>query len=104
MDFTPAGEAVIHACYKLLGLITYYTGVGAEVHSWAIPAGATAQQAAGKIHSDMARGFIRAEVIGFAELERAGAWEKAKEKGLIRLEGKDYLLQEGEVCYFRFSI
>jgi ribosome-binding ATPase len=87
-----------------LGLITFHTGVGAEVHSWAIPAGTSAQQAAGKIHSDMARGFIRVEVIGFTELETAGSWEKAKKRGLIRLEGTDYLLREGEVCYFRFSI
>jgi GTP-binding protein YchF len=104
MGITPAGGEVIKACYRLLNLITFFTGVGAEVHAWAIPAGTHAQEAAGKIHSDMARGFIRAEVIPFTELEACASWEAAREAGHIRLEGKDYLIKEGDVCYFRFSV
>ncbi len=102
MGITPVVGEVIKACYRLLGLITFFTGVGAEVHAWAIPAGTRAQDAAGKIHSDMAKGFIRAEVIAFSELESFGSWEAAREAGHIRLEGKDYPVQEGDVCYFRF--
>ena len=100
----PVGEQVIAACYRLLNLITFFTGVGAEVRAWAIPAGTRAQDAAGKIHSDMARGFIRAEVISFAELERIGSWEKARSEGHLRLEGKNHIINEGDVCYFRFSL
>jgi len=100
----PVGEEIIQACYKLLGLITFFTGVGAEVHSWAIPAGTTAREAAGKIHTDIARGFIRAEVIPFTELEKSGSWDAARQAGAIRLEGKDTIIHEGDVCYFRFSV
>jgi len=104
LGFASAAGEVIKACYRLLGLITFFTGVGAEVHAWAIPAGTHAQDAAGRIHSDMARGFIRAEVISFGDLEAAGSWEAARSTGHIRLEGKDYLLKEGDVCHFRFSV
>jgi len=99
----PAAGQVIEACYRLLGLITFFTGVGAEVRAWPIPAGTHAQQAAGKIHSDMEKGFIRAEVVNFPELEAAGSWEEARRQGHLRLEGKDYLIKEGDVCHFRFS-
>jgi len=104
MGIKPAGEQVIRASYERLGLITFFTGVGAEVHSWAIPQGLNAAKAAGKIHSDMERGFIRAEVISFEELGKYGSWEAAKAEGHIRSEGKDYVMQEGDVCYFRFSV
>jgi ribosome-binding ATPase YchF (GTP1/OBG family) len=104
MGVEPAADKVLQACYKLLGLITFFTGVGAEVRSWPILAGSSAREAAGKIHTDIAKGFIRAEVIGFDELAAISSWETAREKGLVRLEGKDYILREGDVCYFRFSV
>ena len=95
-------EAVIHACYRLLDLVTFFTIVGAELRAWPVPRGITALRAAGRIHSDMERGFIRAEVVSYSELDRAGSWEAAHHQGLIRMEGRDYLISEGDVVHFRF--
>jgi hypothetical protein len=96
---------VLRACMDLLGLITFYTGEGGEeTRAWTIPAGATALRAAGAIHSDLERGFIRAEVISFAELEACGSLVVAKKKGLLRLEGKEYRVADGDVIAVRFNV
>ncbi|MBC7328111.1 redox-regulated ATPase YchF [bacterium] len=94
---------LLKECYRLLDLITFYTGVGKELTAWPIRQGTTAWEAAGKIHSDIQKGFIRAEVISFDELRRAGSWATAKEKGMIRIEGKGYIMRDGDVVYFRFQ-
>jgi GTP-binding protein YchF len=97
-------QKLIRAGYDLLGLITFYTTVGPELRAWTIPHGTRAPAAAGKIHSDMEKGFIRAEIIHFDEFIRIGNLIKAKEQGLIRSEGKDYVLSDGDIAYFRFNI
>jgi hypothetical protein len=99
----PALHRVIRDAYALLGLASFFTVGEDEVRAWTIPAGATALEAAGAVHTDIARGFIRAEVIGWAELLEAGSLAEARKRALLRLEGKDYLVQDGEVCHFRFS-
>ncbi len=96
---------VIRACFDLLGLLTFYTGEGGEeTRAWTIPAGATALKAAGAVHSDLERGFIRAEVINFSELEAAGSMAAAKKKGILRVEGKDYRVVDGDVISVRFNV
>ncbi len=95
---------VIRESQKLLGLITFFTVSEKEVRAWTIPAGSTALEAAGTIHSDMARGFIRAEVIRWDELVRVGSLAEARKQGLLRLEGKEYIVQDGEVLYIRFNV
>lgn len=97
-------DKLVKAAYRLLGLITFITAGEPEVRAWTIRKGTKAPQAAGKIHSDIERGFIRAEVISFEELMAAGSMAAAREKGLIRLEGKDYVMQDGDVVYFRFNV
>ncbi|MCS6875123.1 MAG: redox-regulated ATPase YchF [Pyrinomonadaceae bacterium] len=97
-------DELIRAAYKALGLISFLTAGEKEVRAWTIPIGTKAPQAAGEIHSDMERGFIRAEVISFDDLVRAGSEKAAREMGLIRLEGKDYVMQEGDVVHFRFAV
>ncbi len=97
-------EALVWAGYQTLDLITFFTLVGGrEVRAWSVRRGALAPEAAGRVHSDMERGFIRAEVIGWEELVRAGGWGAARERGLIRVEGREYRVQDGDVCLFRFS-
>ena len=96
--------AVIRASYELLGLVTFYTGVGDELRAWPVPRGTTAREAAGRVHSDMARGFIRAEVVAFAALDATGSWEELRRRGEIRLEGQDYVMAEGDVVRFRFQV
>ncbi len=97
-------EALVWAGYRTLGLITFFTIVGGrEVRAWSARRGATAPEAAGRVHSDMQRGFIRAAVIGWQELVAAGGWVAAREQGLIRIEGRDYPVQDGDVCLFRFT-
>lgn len=96
-------ERVIRACYDALDLVTFFTGVGAEARAWAVPRGTPAAEAAGRIHSDMERGFIRAEVVPFAVLAEAGSWQEAHERGQVRTEGRDYQVQEGDVLLVRFS-
>ena len=97
-------DRLIKASYALLGLISYLTAGPKEVRAWTIVKGTKAPQAAGKIHSDFERGFIRAEVIGFDELIACGSMNAAKEKGLIRSEGKDYVIKDGDIVLFRFNV
>lgn len=97
-------QKLIRAGYDLLGLITFYTPVGPELRAWTIPAGTRANHAAGKIHSDMERGFIRAEILHFSDFMTAGSIAQAREKGLIRSEGKDYQLIDGDTVVFRFNV
>lgn len=97
-------KSLIGATYDLLGLRTYLTTGETETRAWTIQAGMKAPQAAGVIHSDFERGFIRAETIGYDELVEAGSMAAAKEKGLLRSEGKDYVVQEGDVILFRFNV
>jgi GTP-binding protein YchF len=93
----------IRKCYGLLGLISFFTVENNIVQAWAIADGAMAPDAAGKIHSDMAEGFIKAEVVPLSDLENAGSMGEARAKGLLRIEGKDYVVQDGDVVRFRFA-
>lgn len=95
---------LIRAAYKLLGLYTYFTAGVQEVRAWTIRQGTKAPQAAGVIHSDFERGFIRAEVVGYDDLVAAGSMNAAREKGQLRLEGKEYVVQDGDVMHFRFNV
>ena len=97
-------DKLIKASYSLLGLISYLTAGKQEVRAWTIKKGTKAPQAAGKIHSDFERGFIKAEVISYDDLVKYGSTSAAKEKGLVRLEGKDYVVQDGDVILFRFNV
>jgi len=97
-------QQLIHAGYRLLDLITFFTATGTSVvRAWTLRQGGTAYDAAGKIHTDMQRGFIRAEVVSHADLISAGNMHAARERGLIRLEGRDYVVQDGDVIHIRFS-
>jgi GTP-binding protein YchF len=100
----PGLDRVIHAGYRLLGLQTFFTTGPREVHAWTVRRGATALEAAGVIHTDFQRGFIRAEVIAFADYIKGVGEQGAREAGRLRLEGKDYVLAEGDVIYFRFNV
>lgn len=95
---------IIKEGYKLLGLISYLTAGKPEVRAWTIKKGTKAPQAAGKIHTDFEKGFIRAEVISFDDLMACGSMAAAKEKGLVRLEGKEYVMQDGDIVLFRFNV
>lgn len=95
---------LIKAAYKLLGLYTYFTAGVQEVRAWTIRKGTKAPGAAGVIHTDFERGFIRAEVVGYDDLVNAGSMNGAKERGQLRLEGKEYLVQDGDVMHFRFNV
>jgi GTP-binding protein YchF len=97
-------DNLIKRAYHLLGLMSFLTAGEKEVRAWTIPQGTRAQAAAGTIHSDIERGFIRAEVISYEDLLRAGSYAAAREQGLLRLEGKDYIMQEGDVVHFRFNV
>ena len=97
-------DKLISASYKLLGLISYLTAGEKETRAWTITKGTKAPGAAGKIHSDFERGFIRAEVVNYQDLLNAGSYAAAKEKGLVGLEGKDYVVQDGDVILFRFNV
>ena len=97
-------DRLINECYSLLGLISYLTAGPQEVRAWTIQRGTKAPQAAGKIHSDFERGFIRAEVISFDDLMACGSMTAAREKGLVRSEGKEYVMQDGDVVLFRFNV
>jgi ribosome-binding ATPase len=100
----PGLDRVIHAGYQLLGLQTYFTAGVKEVHAWTIPVGATAQEAAGVIHSDFEKGFIRAEVIAYEDFVKYAGEQGAKNAGKLRLEGKDYVVRDGDVMHFRFNV
>ncbi len=97
-------EKLIKASYRLLGLISYLTAGEPEVRAWTITDGTKAPQAAGKIHSDFERGFIRAEVVSYNDLVACKSHSAAKEKGLVRLEGKDYVVKDGDIMLFRFNV
>ena len=97
-------ERFIHAAYQLMGLRTYFTTGEKETRAWTFRAGSKAPQCAGKIHTDFERGFIRAEVIHWDELLEIGSWSKAREVGKLRVEGKDYVVQDGDVLEFRFNV
>jgi ribosome-binding ATPase len=100
----PARDRLIAALYRHLGLITFYTVGEPEAHAWSIRRGATALEAADRIHSDIARGFIRCEVIGYDDFVALGSEQKVKEAGKLRLEGKDYVMQDGDIIHVRFKV
>jgi ribosome-binding ATPase YchF (GTP1/OBG family) len=100
----PGLNRVIRAGYNLLGLQTYFTAGPKEVRAWTIPVGATAPQAAGKIHTDFEKGFIRAEVVGYQDYIANNGESGAKEAGKWRLEGKEYIVADGDVVHFRFNV
>ena len=97
-------DKVIKASYDLLGLMSFLTAGKKEVRAWTIKKGTKAPQAAGKIHTDFERGFIKAEIVSYDDLVRLGSYQKAKEAGLIRLEGKDYVMQDGDIVEFKFNV
>lgn len=100
----PGLDEVIHASYRALDLITFLTTGEDETRAWEVRRGAKAPEAAGVIHSDLERGFIRAEVVGYDELVGAGSMDNAKHKGLLRVEGKDYVVREGDILHVRFAV
>ncbi len=97
-------DRLIHAAFELLGLMTFLTAGPDECRAWTIVKGTPAVKAAGKIHSDIERGFIRAEIVNYDDLVKYGSINAAREKGLVRLEGKEYIMQDGDVTYFRFNV
>lgn len=100
----PGLDRVIREAYRLLGLITYFTAGKKECRAWTVRSGSTAPQAAGVIHTDFEKGFIRAEVMSYADWERLGSEQSVKDAGLYRIEGKEYLVKDGDVMYFRFNV
>ena len=105
LGLTESGlDRLIKAAFELLGLLTFLTAGPDECRAWTIVRGTTAPKAAGKIHSDIERGFIRAEIVNYDDLVAAGSTAAAREKGQVRLEGKDYVMQDGDVTYFRFNV
>jgi GTP-binding protein YchF len=99
-----ATERIVKLSYELLGLITFFTIASGEVKAWTVRAGTAAVKAAGKIHSDMERGFIRAEVTSYPDLVRCGSIAEARRQGVLRLEGKEYIVQDGDVITFLFNV
>jgi len=99
-----AREQVIQASFRLLGLISFFTANEQEARAWTMKKGSSALKAAGVVHTDMERGFIRAEVVAYDDLEEAGNYTGAQKQGLVRLEGKDYIVQDGDVIFFRFKV
>ena len=97
-------DGLIKCSYALLGLISFLTYGKDECRAWTIKKGTKAPQAAGKIHTDIERGFIRAEVIAFEDMMQCGSVNAAREKGLLRSEGKEYVVQDGDMIYFRFNV
>ncbi len=95
---------LIKEAYKLLNLITFFTAGEKEVHSWTLEKGSTAPQAAGEIHTDFEKGFIRAEIMKYDDLISLGSEQAVKEKGLLKIEGKEYIVQDGDIVYFRFNV
>ena len=100
----PGLNKLIRASYDLLGLATYFTAGEQEVRAWTFRLGMKAPQAAGIIHTDFERGFIRAEIVAYDDLVEAGTMAIAKEKGKVRLEGKEYIVKDGDVIHFRFNV
>jgi len=100
----PALNAFIAEAYQLLNLLTFLTAGDPEVRAWTVRKGARAPEAAGVIHSDFERGFIKAEIVAYEDLVEAGAYAAARERGKVRLEGRDYVMRDGDVCLFRFNV
>jgi ribosome-binding ATPase YchF (GTP1/OBG family) len=100
----PGLNRVIRAAYRLLGLLTFFTAGPKEVRAWTVHRGATAPQAAGEIHTDFERGFIRAETVAYDDYIACGGEAGAREAGKLRLEGKEYVVKEGDVMHFRFNV
>jgi GTP-binding protein YchF len=100
----PALDRIIDLSYSLLGLVSFFTTVSSELKAWTIPGGTPAPKAAGKIHSDIERGFIRAEVVSYGDLESCGNLAEARKRGLLRTEGKNYVIQDGDVVTFLFNV
>jgi len=101
---TPALDRVIDLSYRLLGLVSFFTTASSELKAWTIPGGTPAPKAAGKVHSDMERGFIRAEVISYSDLESCGNLAESRKRGLLRTEGKNYVIQDGDIVTFLFNV
>ena len=97
-------DVVIRKSYSLLGLISFLTTGDKETRAWTIKRGSTAQSAAGAIHADFERGFIRAEIVAYEDMKRCGSYPEVKKHGLMRLEGKTYIVQDGDVVIFRFNV
>jgi ribosome-binding ATPase YchF (GTP1/OBG family) len=97
-------DRLIRTSYDLLGYISFLTAGEDDVHAWTIVRGTKAPRAAGKIHTDIERGFIRAEIVAFEDLKACGSMAAARDKGLLRLEGKEYVMQDGDVTNFRFNV
>ena len=97
-------DKVVRASYDLLGLMSFLTAGKKEVRAWTIKKGTKAPQAAGKIHTDFERGFIKAEIVKYNDLITNGNIQKAREKGLVKMEGKDYIMQEGDIVEFKFNV
>ena len=100
----PGLNRLIRSAYSMLGLINFFTVGPDECRSWTVRAGTKAPKAAGKIHSDIERGFIRAEIVSYKDLMECGSYTTVREKGLLRVEGKDYIIQDGDIAYFRFNV
>ena len=101
---TPAADRLVRSCYEAMHLVSFFTHGDKEAHAWSVPAGTTALEAAGEIHTDMARGFIRAEVVAYDDLRAAGDEKGARASGKYRLEGKTYEVSDGDVIHFRFNV
>ena len=97
-------DRLIRTSYDLLGYISFLTAGEDDVHAWTIVRGTKAPKAAGKVHTDIERGFIRAEIVSFDDLKACGTMNAAKEKGLVRSEGKEYVMQDGDITYFKFNV
>ena len=97
-------DRLIRTSYDLLGYISFLTAGEDDVHAWTIVRGTKAPKAAGKVHTDIERGFIRAEIVSFDDLVACGTMNAAKEKGLVRSEGKEYVMQDGDITYFKFNV
>lgn len=98
-------DKVLEEIYRRLDLISFFTVIGSEIRAWSVKKATKAMEAAGKIHSDMERGFIKAEIVSFDELKRCGfSFAEAKVKGLLRLEAKDYIIRNGDMVNFKFSV
>jgi len=97
-------ERLVQAGYEALSLVTFYTTVSSELKAWTVSSGTSAPKAAGKIHSDMEKGFIRAEVVSFTDFVACGSEHVARERGLLHSEGKDYLIRDGDIVHFRFNV
>lgn len=100
----PGLNVLINAAYRLIGLATYFTAGEKEVRAWTFKKGMTAPECAGVIHTDFQRGFIKADIYAFSDLEELGSEDKVKQSGKLRLEGKEYIVKDGDVCHFKFNV